>query len=998
MRSWKKPTPETVERVLSSFEKETDRQYFFARLKNPLWIRPLADRGCFAYPPNIKKLPGGNFQCPFWPELEYLKNVCKDAPSDIVDDIIQIVLELPQVENPMVYEEIVDMALNLDGVDSGRLKPRVLEYARLDRQFRAANFPRLIEKWTVEGQTEAALELANILVQFAPDPKAQEKQNRYSKIDKNQTNEDKDNVTLMMASKLEPVPRFSSIYMDVLNEGLRPLVEKEPYKVALMLIDVTDTMIRLGKHEDDLASGRSTDFLEIWCPRLNKPRRDYPDLRESLVHTLTYACESVWNRSRDLFGDLDAALRNHRWDVFKRVRQHLYAIHLGQHTREWIREFIFAHDDYGRLQYGYEFQQMVRLACENFGAELLTREESTRIFDAILRGPSSRDFRLLMGDEFTKKAFEQWRRKFHRKQLRPFAQLLFGKYSDYFQDLEGDETEDEITDESYSRSRKSEGGMVTSRSPKSPQELAALSDVQLLEYINEWQDEHRPNDDWLTDINIEALAAAFEVVFRESIIPQVDRLDFWMSNRQNILRPIYVRAMIHAMRGRVKARYFDKLEQWFPFCEWVLSHSDPRDEHPYGVAQLWDRSRETPRWHTARRAVCDFVEKCLEPNARVPITFRAHIAAILELLCTQYDWLLDRDERTPLNVETHLNEAVDTTRGRALENLVEFGFWLRRHDKEMEIADMNAILDKRFASATECRLQPTEYAILGRLYQSIFDLDGLWAECRRSFVFPQHNVSAWFQAFASFLRYSRPQKGIFFEMRYEFEFALDNLERLEQHEQLKDDLKIKLGLHLFRYYVWGVLQLDGTDSLFCRFYLATDNERGYWSGLFTHVGRILRNSEKQIDQVVKDRVVAFFEWRLKAEEASELRKFSEWLEAECLDTEWRLEALSRVLKIRGILDETENHEEGRDDDPETWLPYDATRLMRAMLPEHTPRVIECFAKLTNVMPKIGAIHVPTDDAKGIINAGLDHDDETVRENARQARENLLKRGYFSVLD
>ncbi len=46
----------------------------------------------------------------------------------------------------------------------------------------------------------------------------------------------------------------------------------------------------------------------------------------------------------------------------------------------------------------------------------------------------------------------------------------------------------------------------------------------------------------------------------------------------------------------------------------------------------------------------------------------------------------------------------------------------------------------------------------------------------------------------------------------------------------------------------------------------------------------------------------------------------------------------------------------------------------------------------------GRFYIPTDDAKAILNAGREHDDESVRENAREARENLLRRGYFSILD
>ena len=45
MKSWKKPTDEMVNKALGSLKKVTARKYFFSRLENPLWIKPLEERG-----------------------------------------------------------------------------------------------------------------------------------------------------------------------------------------------------------------------------------------------------------------------------------------------------------------------------------------------------------------------------------------------------------------------------------------------------------------------------------------------------------------------------------------------------------------------------------------------------------------------------------------------------------------------------------------------------------------------------------------------------------------------------------------------------------------------------------------------------------------------------------------------------------------------------------------------------------------------------------------
>ena len=105
--------------------------------------------------------------------------------------------------------------------------------------------------------------------------------------------------------------------------------------------------------------------------------------------------------------------------------------------------------------------------------------------------------------------------------------------------------------------------------------------------------------------------------------------------------------------------------------------------------------REHPNWHTSRRAVCDFIGACLQDEVDVPISARQRLAGLLDMLCTQSDWHLDQDKRTILNRDDQLTEAINTTRGRALENLVNFGFWVRRHDDKAEVLEIKATLEKK---------------------------------------------------------------------------------------------------------------------------------------------------------------------------------------------------------------------------------------------------------------------------------------------------------------
>ena len=162
-----------------------------------------------------------------------------------------------------------------------------------------------------------------------------------------------------------------------------------------------------------------------------------------------------------------------------------------------------------------------------------------------------------------------------------------------------------------------------------------------------------------------------------------------MENCEKIERPIYVQAMISAMQVHVKAKNFGKLDEWLTFCEWVLSHPNWEHERDYRRS---DKSREYPDWTKARREISDFIGACLEEEVNVPITTRGQLAKLLEMLCTQFDRRLDENMPVFLNRYDPLTEGINNTRSRTLQELVNFGVWLRQHDSECDVSEVTMIL------------------------------------------------------------------------------------------------------------------------------------------------------------------------------------------------------------------------------------------------------------------------------------------------------------------
>ena len=948
-----------VEDMFSLIERRGANFVFFFRQVSEnadvTWLPYLEKKGYFAQPPNVQLIDDDSVIFPFWWPIHYLAKISNQAP----DKVVELVENLPPVSNPLVYDGVMEIALQLHGDQSAKLQSKILESVSIEYQSRTHRYADLLAHWVKENQISVALELSKILVAFAPDPQSKEKQKRRR--------ED----PIKWGTLLYPAPRIKNSweYSRIMTNGVYPLAESEFYEVAGLLIFAVSNMFRLRVHQDD--PGKKLDFSDTWFPRLHGSDKSYDNHDKTLVYALTFACEKVFEKSQEAITDLDKLLRKQEWKVFERLRQHLYAQYPNEKTKPWIRELILEREDYDQWQHPYEFQQMIRAACDHFKDELLTKEERRRIFDTILSSRSKQDYRDIMGERFTEESFLKHQHYFHRRQFAPFASLLFGEYKTYFQKLEK-EADDPISDEDYPPFVP-KSGWVSNRSPYPLEDLANLTDENLLACINEWEKENELHrDDEFVETNIEALANAFQTFFRESIIPDANRLKFWIDNRELIERPIYVRMMIDAMQEQVKEKNFDQLNEWLTFCEWVLSHPDQKYKGDHIGSE---ESQENPDWSSTQRAVSDFISTCLKEDVEVPIAVRGQLGRLLERLCTRFEWRLDEKN---LNRYDPLTEGIDNTRSLALEELVNFSFWLRRHDSGCEVSELTTILEKRFTQEGGVPLLTLpEYAILGRNYPWIVNLNKTWAIKHKSDFFPQNTLPEWMAAFESLVGYSEPSTTTFKILQEDFNFALQHLSDFKNRKPFREEPINVLGEHLFTYYLWDQYPLEGDGSLLEQYYQRTDNSPEYWGNLFNYIGRRLLDGGEDLDQNLKEKIIKFCEWRIDQKRPTELRHFTFWLQAECLDVEWRLNAYSKVLDVCEV---------------EDWV-----KTLCEMLPDHTAKVVECFFKLTERIKKDN-FYIQPEEAKTILKVGRESSDEDVCHMAERSLDNLLKSGRFVLPD
>ena len=159
----------------------------------------------------------------------------------------------------------------------------------------------------------------------------------------------------------------------------------------------------------------------------------------------------------------------------------------------------------------------------------------------------------------------------------------------------------------------------------------------------------------------------------------------------------------------------------------------------------------------------------------------------------------------------------------------------------------------------------------------------------------------------------------------------------------------------------------------------TSDDRKRWANLFDHVGRSLSRSKKPLEETLRDRVVDFFDWRFQVGELEELRLFGFWLNAECLDPDWRLGALMKLLDLN-------QWKERRI--------FFMLESLEGMLGNHMAKVLECFARITETLDHRSLF--PKSAVKAIVVSGLKSKDESVCKDAERAQENLLNGREFDI--
>ncbi len=926
------------EKILQLLKRGSNFIFFFETIDNDeTWLSFLViHKNVFFYkvPDDIRN----------WFPILYLEKISEKKPKEVVE----IILGFQETNNLLVLETIFQIALKTPLEESIKLKDWVFNYLKLPIIYPDI-VNKLIEYWSKEdiGGINTGMELIKEIVFFEGPTKS-----------------------------TEPHPKLRDWeYCEILRHGVSSVSKNKPIEVARILIEATNNML-------DMESGKSDcrDTSGSWCKYLDKIEEKCKTSRDpmcKLIQTLTFACEQVYGKKRPSeIEELDQLLTEQKWFVFRRIQYHLYSSNLNEQTKPKIRELILGYD-YGREDgYGYEFQRMVCRACEHFGEQLLAKNERQKIFDTIMNGPSKERFRKFLefhGQVFTESYFNKRKRHWHRKSLRPFKTVLFGKYEKYYEELDASDTK-KISDEDY---RNKSGVYKTiSKSPISKEKLKQFSDQELLEYINSYQEnEFILEKEICIETGVRGLTIEFGNLFEESIITDSSRINFWLENLEKIKYPTYISVILEKISADVRGGNFEKLNIWFEFCKKILSKSPKELTMDY------------------YGSVVNFISACLSSDKQLPATEENYksLSSLLSTLCTEAGFKMSKDVPWTLtkegNFEKDWRNAHGCARCRAFKILIEFGRWILQHNIVTDIKAITTILEECF---NKHFLTLPEKKTLAREYPSIYGLDPKWAKEHKSKFFPQDDLKSFKKIFSQFLDADQICFQTFEIVYDELVYSIQNLTEFKYVKDPFEHLIIggddtgfvkSLEEYLLCCYIYGAYPLKGDDSLLQEYYQQIQKIPKRQGPIFHTMGHLANDDTSDADQEIIRRFKDYFDWRFqetdKKLKEKELEQFVSWLQADCLDAEWRLDNYYKILDLNII--------------PKKNICGQLIKL-NDLHKQNTDKVIECFEKLVkSIKGKTEPeYHMNEKEIKPILETGLESKNKTTRERAQKICRNLLE--------
>lgn len=922
-----------VDRALAEATKRAENlDYFFDQLGSPDWIEPLRERGFLREPPEQYVDDEGFVRAPGWSESRYLARVASAAPELVLE-----VVESIQTNNERVMEDFVDGALAMP-VEQARGVAQLVTRWISTRERIYYLLPRkaidLICRLATDA-ADAAVELLRTLL--APLPAVRE----HDWLD-------------------SPQARFSDWEYDqhlrkVVSEAV-PVAPREFLGALVQLLREALTLLRESSDsgEDDLS--------RVWRVRVNDDRDRATEIEGALTSAVRDAAVDVRMRGLLSDGKLVDLLTPGPDELLRRIAMFALAQD-PEADLEVVRRFVLNVEELTDAEPSPEFQELLRATSRRLSAE-----EIGQLTEAVFAGPDVERYRELVeqfdGRAPTEEQVDSFVARWRIGRLALMRDTLPEDARARYDALVAEHDEADIPISWEVRS------YAGPNSPLTSEELAAMSDDELLTYLREWKQGDQRGD----EPSVEGLARAMSVV-TEADPERMSRLAPQLEG----IAPAHVQWILNGFEGAIReGRTFD----WSSLLDlliWVAAQ--PRDI-PGGRGD--DYADLDPGWVWTRREIAGLLERGLNDRgaSAIPFDERERVWQVITAISDDPDPTPEHEERYGGRNMDPTTLSLNTARPRGLRAAIAYAIWVYHHvlgDESSgegfvgEIPEvkelLEAHLDPERDPSTSVR------AVFGQHYANLVAMDNQWTTEMAPLIFPEEDSPIREAGWGSYVIYTAPYNNVL-EILNEAYLRSAELAGSEGHNfRWSDTPAERLGEHVATFLWRGIISLD--NELFTVFWSnAPAAARGH---MVEFLGRSAR--DVPLTRVVQERLTSF--WNFAAENVTTdepretLRGFAWWFAAGDLPVEWRLAKVTELLSERQI-------------EPEP--AFLVAEALPAMAAEHPKEVLQVLGLLIDG-GDVWAVDAWREHIEEILRTTLQSDDEETARLAERMVDWLLARGH-----
>lgn len=962
--------PQQIEKVIGFLIHPQHFSYFFNRLQNPEWIKPLKDKGFFKNPPQIiEDVSEGTISFPMWPQSRYLARMARYKPKEVLEIARQI-----ESNNPRVHEDFADAALEMALEEAVQLVPKVKTWIK--SLYSSSLLPEKIAALIVHlaqgGKIKKALELAKTLLAVMP----------YSSLNNGDNNDN--NVYL---SSPKPRIRFNnSHYRRILKTLVPELVKITGEEALIMLIILLNDAMKFSGHNAETEEKQNNspileDYSRIWRYAIeDHPRNHHPyDVTEILVEAVRDTAKQILEQDRTKIRNIVQKLEERRWRIFHRIA--LYLIREYQDVDHNLLIEKLVDSQRFRDTSSYEDYEYAHLLRDNFTQ--LSVDKQAQILSWI----ENPELDLNWQEDQERKA--EWVKYWQWHKLTIIKDSLSIYWRERYDDLVNKFGKElELSDIVSGGVGEVRG--VGVESPKTDSELESMSIEELVAFLRTWE----PNStDPFEEPSRSGLGSALERLAEKS--PEryaqgaAQFQDIHPIYISNLLRGLY-QALNNQSRQQQEIREFDWISV-LSLCNWLAEKSE---EFKKSQTIYNDPSSN---WLEPCRTVVNLLGVGLNVDTiAIQFNFRNQVWNILRLLTQHPDPTPQREMEYHSSNNNYSDLAINTVRGKAMHTVVRYALWIRRHIEQ--IPESAEQLQRGFDEMPEVRQALDEHlnpdiepslairSVYGQWFPWLALLDPLWANQSIGKIFSQDETFSNLRraAWESYINFSGVYDNTFDLLHEEYRYAVEQIDpTLIEQEKLTDTDK-GLANHLMTFYWRGKMNLDEPGALLARFLeLASDALRGY---ALEFVGRSLKKTKDEIAPQILNSLELLWEKRLetarnsseRSSYATELAAFGWWFGSGKFDDTWAIAQIKQILELTGKVD------------PD-FLLLERLAVLVDTMPESS---VECLELMIKNDKSAWSTYGWQDETKAILSKAIQSTSGQARKTAENIIQDLGKRGHW----